>query len=423
MLMSRSVFEEQRSNNRRTTVFMALTTVWMACLGFWTAFLQAFVLATLAALLGAHPAWASSAENAHYWGQLGAAGALGLWIVVAAVLYARSGKVLPAFVDAHIPTGSDAQRIDRAVARLKYASGNPRANLRVQIWETDTPNAFAAGSSLSRGTIVLTRGLIAGCSDDELAAVIGHEFAHLLNGDALYVVQALSGAGAVVAVAALGALVVTVICAIVAVLISWAVAAAQDEGSWVSWLITIAIGFFLVMKGLSMVLAAVLIFTPLLLVSGLAIKCAVSGLSQSREYLADACAAQWTRHPQGLSAVLRRLEKDTRTLPPRAAFLAPLLLVSWIGHHESASRKASRTGLSSWSTGLDILLRSHPPTASRVKVLEQIEGGVPAAAWNSAQFRRDTVEFAVSVLVPLVLALGSIAAIPLVEQHWAELLR
>ena len=44
-------------------------------------------------------------------------------------------------------------------------------------------NAFAAGYSPNQAVIVVTHGLLAQLSRDELQAVIGHEFSHILNGD------------------------------------------------------------------------------------------------------------------------------------------------------------------------------------------------------------------------------------------------
>jgi Zn-dependent protease with chaperone function len=53
----------------------------------------------------------------------------------------------------------------------------------VGVIETPEMNAFACGTSQSNCVIVVTRGLIDGLDDDQLAGVIAHEIAHIKNGD------------------------------------------------------------------------------------------------------------------------------------------------------------------------------------------------------------------------------------------------
>jgi Zn-dependent protease with chaperone function len=53
----------------------------------------------------------------------------------------------------------------------------------VGVIETHEMNAFACGTSQRDCVIVVTRGLIDGLDDDQLAGVIAHEIAHIKNGD------------------------------------------------------------------------------------------------------------------------------------------------------------------------------------------------------------------------------------------------
>ena len=51
------------------------------------------------------------------------------------------------------------------------------------IFEASQPNAFATGSSKSKALIAVSSGLLRQMSRDEVEAVIGHEMAHIANGD------------------------------------------------------------------------------------------------------------------------------------------------------------------------------------------------------------------------------------------------
>jgi len=53
----------------------------------------------------------------------------------------------------------------------------------VGIFENSSPNAFATGPSKRNSLVAVSRGLINQLSKEELEAVIGHEIAHIANGD------------------------------------------------------------------------------------------------------------------------------------------------------------------------------------------------------------------------------------------------
>jgi heat shock protein HtpX len=53
----------------------------------------------------------------------------------------------------------------------------------VGIYESTQPNAFATGASKNSALVAVSTGLLDLMSDDEVRAVVGHEMAHVLNGD------------------------------------------------------------------------------------------------------------------------------------------------------------------------------------------------------------------------------------------------
>ncbi len=55
---------------------------------------------------------------------------------------------------------------------------------RLAVIETGAMNAFASGLTRDKGAVTVTRGLVEGLDDRELAAVLAHELSHIRNGDA-----------------------------------------------------------------------------------------------------------------------------------------------------------------------------------------------------------------------------------------------
>jgi heat shock protein HtpX len=76
--------------------------------------------------------------------------------------------------------------------------------------------------------------------------------------------------------------------------------------------------------------------------------------SRRREYLADAGAAELTRHPEGLASALRKLAEDTEPLVETAnRGTAHLYIVNPLRRRRGGSDRSS-------------LFSSHPPLADRI---------------------------------------------------------
>lgn len=149
----------------------------------------------------------------------------------------------------------------------------------VYILPSQSINAFAAGITSSNAAITVTKGTLDALSREELQGVVAHEFGHVYNGD---------------------------------MKISMRLAA-------------MVMGFFFVLylamrlmqfsprdrdkKGNPIAIAALLLFVAgtLTWICGSILKAAVS---REREYLADACAVQFTRNPDGIANALRKIEKS-----------------------------------------------------------------------------------------------------------------
>lgn len=76
----------------------------------------------------------------------------------------------------------DKHELARMVHRLAEQAGLP-AMPEVGIYRSPEPNAFATGPTKSRALVAVSTGLLERMSDAELEGVLGHEVAHVANGD------------------------------------------------------------------------------------------------------------------------------------------------------------------------------------------------------------------------------------------------
>ncbi|MEK9720518.1 MAG: M48 family metalloprotease, partial [Quisquiliibacterium sp.] len=184
-------FEHQQLARRNTRVMMVLYL--LAVLG--------VILAVDAVLAGVY-LWikfeASSAPRASMvtlaavppelllWGALGTAGVIFMVSLFHTLRLASGGEAVARMVGARrvLPSSSDPleRRYLNVVEEMSIASGVrvPRVYLMDQ--EAGI-NAFAAGYEVSNAVVAVTRGALQTLTRDELQAVIGHEFSHILNGD------------------------------------------------------------------------------------------------------------------------------------------------------------------------------------------------------------------------------------------------
>lgn len=68
------------------------------------------------------------------------------------------------------------------VHRLSKAAGLPKMP-EVGVYESPEVNAFATGPSKSNSLVAVSTGLLRNMTDDEVEGVLGHEVAHIANGD------------------------------------------------------------------------------------------------------------------------------------------------------------------------------------------------------------------------------------------------
>lgn len=85
--------------------------------------------------------------------------------------------------------------LQRMVHRLADEAGMPQP--RVYVINEDQPNAFATGRNPENAAVAATTGLLKRMSQEEVAAVMAHELAHIRNYDTLIMTVTATFAGAI----------------------------------------------------------------------------------------------------------------------------------------------------------------------------------------------------------------------------------
>jgi len=196
----------------------------------------------------------------------------------------------------------------------------------VNIIEDDSLNAFASGIEEKSYSVTLSRGIINKLDDDELEGVIAHELSHIRNRDVRLLIISIIFVGifAFLAEMAFRSL-------------RFMGGGRKKDGKSGGAIILIAIVVTAVCYLLSMLLRF--------------------GISRSREYLADAGAADMTRKPHALASALKKIDADPYIEAVENRDVAQLFI---------DNPKPSKHGFS-W----DNLFATHPPIEKRIELLEQ----------------------------------------------------
>jgi heat shock protein HtpX len=183
------------------------------------------------------------------------------------------------------------------------------------------PNAFATGAFKNSALVAVSTGLLEGMTKEEVEAVIGHEVAHVANGDmvTMTLIQGVMNTFVVFLSRVIGYVVDRVILK------------NDREGPGIGYIVTT-----IVLDIVLGVLAAVV----------------VAWFSRQREYRADAGAAQLMGRRQPMINALARLGGLEPGELPKAV---------------------QNMGISSKPSGLMALLSSHPPIEDRIRALQQAQ--------------------------------------------------
>ena len=216
---------------------------------------------------------------------------------------------------------SDKERaLLNVIEEMSVASGIPVPPVFVFEKAPESLNALVAGNSVEDAAFLVTRGCLEQLDRDELQALVAHEFSHVFNGDMKLNLRVMGLTYGILTLAIVGLEIAT-----------------PEEGFG-----CLSIGLampFLIIGGIGSLFAALLQKT----------------ISREREYLADASAVQFTRHPEAMISVMRKIEAGSSRVRVPAARAADHLFFA-------------DTRRPAWIP----FFRTHPPLRERIRRIEAL---------------------------------------------------
>ena len=238
------------------------------------------------------------------------------------------------------------QQLQNVVQEMAIASGTPTPPVYLLDHEQGI-NAFAAGFTPSDAVIGITRGTAERLTRDELQGVVAHEFSHILNGDMRLNIRLIGILHGILIIGLLGYFVLRA-----SMFSGYRRRSSRDQGGGAMVLLALGAG-----------LAAVGFFGTFF---GNLIKAAVS---RQREFLADASAVQFTRHPDGIAGALKKIagfSAGSRVQSPNAPAASHMFF-------------GRATG------GFSGMFSTHPPLEERIRRIDPSwDGTVPEEVERAA---------------------------------------
>ena len=235
--------------------------------------------------------------------------------------YWNSDSVVLRMFKARPVSAQEAPQLHEVIARLASRAGLPMP--RVYLLDAPQPNAFATGRNPANAAVCVSTGLIDTLSLQEIAGVLGHELAHVMNRDTLTMTVAATIGGAI---------------SMFANLLQFNfLFGERRQGGRPGWLVLL-IGA---------------------LVAPFAAGLVQMAISRSREYEADRVGARLCGDPRWLASALAKIQEVVRKIPdPRAQSVpaaAHLFIINPLSGH-----------------GFDSLFTTHPATENRIAELERL---------------------------------------------------
>lgn len=193
-------------------------------------------------------------------------------------------------------------------------------------------NAFAAGHSPDDASVTVTAGALDTFNREELQAVVGHEFSHILNGDMRLNIRMIATIFGVICISVIGKILMRL-----GFEVARAPRRSKDSGS------VVALGLGVMLAGVvTWIVGSIGVFFGRLL---------QATISRQREYLADASSVQFTRNPHAMAAALKVIGANA-------------------SHGAVANARASEISHMFFASGLDGLFATHPPLEARISRYE-----------------------------------------------------
>lgn len=319
-----NIYEQQRSNRRKTWLVLLLFLAFFAVLGLgfdafqlWTVNAVPLPIATIAAL------------------GFGSTSALVSYFAGDRAVLASTGALPTSDASATASTPDERLRLrqfENVVDEMAIAAGLPRPKSYV-VPDPD-PNAFATGRDPEHASIAVTRGLLETLNREELQGVVAHEMSHIRNFDIrlMTVVAALVGAVALIA--------------------DWAVRGMGMRG---------LTGGRRRGRGGGAQLLFVVIWILTAALAPIVSRMLATAISRRRELLADASGAELTRNPLALASALEKVDRAAAPTKAIKQGSAHLCIADPTGRR--FERREGR---------LADFFATHPPVWRRVEALRRM---------------------------------------------------
>lgn len=260
-------------------------------------------------------------------GQNGMIIAFGIALVMNAVSYWYSDKIVLAMQGARELEPSEAPELFHSVERLTANAGLPMP--RIYVVPGAQPNAFATGRGPGHAAVAVTQSIVQLLTPAELEGVLAHELSHVKNHDVLISTVAATIAGSI---------------SFLVQMAQWALLfggyGGRDDRE----------------GGNPLAALLAILLAP---IAALIIQMAIS---RSREFEADASGARLSGKPLALASALQKIEACAQARPlPINPSMAHLYIINPLR-----------------AEGLMSLFRSHPPTAERVARLQAMAAHLAA---------------------------------------------
>ena len=248
-----------------------------------------------------------------------------IWFVLCLVSYLSGDKIFLSSSGAFKINKEDAPVLYDVVEEMKIASGLPKMP-DIYIIDEEAPNAFATGRNPQNASVAVTKGLLKRLNRQELQGVIAHEMAHIANSDILVMLFTGTLLGTIVLISD--------------VLLRSRISTRRSSSG----------------KGSELV---IIIYLIALILGPICAQLIYLAVSRKREYLADACAAQFTRYPMGLANALMKISTNTEKMESANSVTAAMYIVNPLKFDKITKK-------------LNDLSSTHPSTQERIKILAKM---------------------------------------------------
>lgn len=226
-------------------------------------------------------------------------------------------------------------QVDNMIEELSLASGFPKVHC--YIIPSFAINSMALMEPGGSASILVSEGLLSECTRGEVQAVVAHELAHILRGDALYV---------------------TLVCSLVNIFESIREALEPDT--------SVSSGYTALMHQSDRGNGGGLLFVVAGCSTGV-IRLLSALLSRQREIMADAVAVELCRDPMALARGIYKANVRYSFVGGSNDAYSPIFIVDPRSH-----------GLSEEGGFFSRLFNSHPPAMRRIEALTAMAGTTPA---------------------------------------------